>query len=211
MTGEDAAPVIHNGESCVQVGVVAEHVLHDVILELIVEEERIVWLKEDIGTVLVLCLLGLVTGHLTFLEGSLAHHAIAITAYLEVTAQRIDGLHADTIQTHGLLKSLRVVLTTSIQHGYGLDHLSLWDASPIVSDRNTQVVVNSHLDTVARFHLEFIDGVVDNLFQQHVDTIFGQGAVAQTTDIHTRTSTYMLHITQMTDVLVIILYLFLGG
>ena len=97
MTGENTATIIHDGESCVQVGIVAEHVLHDVILELIVEEERIVRLEEDIGAVLVLCLLRLVIGHLAFLKGGLAHHTVTITAHLEVTAQGIDGLYADAI------------------------------------------------------------------------------------------------------------------
>ena len=128
-----------------------------------------------------------------------------------MTAQGVDGLHTDTVQTHGLLERLGVVLTTGIQHRYRLDHLALRDATAIVADGDTQVIVDGHLDTVACLHLELVDGVVDDLFQQHVDTIFGQRAVAQTTDIHTWTGTHMLHITQMTDVLVIIPYLFLWG
>ena len=53
---EDAATVVHDGKSCVQVGVVAQHVFHDVVLEPIVLEELgiIVGLEIDIGTILVL-------------------------------------------------------------------------------------------------------------------------------------------------------------
>ena len=57
VTTENASPIIHNGQSCIQVGIVTQHVLHDVVVERILLEQRIVWLKKDIGTVLVLTVL----------------------------------------------------------------------------------------------------------------------------------------------------------
>ena len=208
MTREDATIVIHDGQSRIQIGIVTEHILHDVILELIVQEEGIIRLEEDVCAVLVLCVLCHVADHLTTGKDCLAHLTLAITVYLEMRTQGIDGFHTHTIQTDRLLKRLGVVLTTSIQHRYGLDQLSLRDASTIVAHGDTQVLVDIHLDTVARMHLELVDGVVDHLFQQHVDTVLRQGAVAQSADVHTRTGTHMFHITQVTNVLIVIPHLF---
>ena len=69
------------------------------------------------------------------------------------------------------------------------------------------IIFDIHLNTVASLHLELVDRVVDDFLQQHVDTVFWQRAIAQTSDIHTWTCTNMLHIRQMSDVIIIILYL----
>ena len=50
---ENAMPIIHNGKSCVQIGIVTEHFLHDIIMERVVLEERVVWFKVNIRTVFV--------------------------------------------------------------------------------------------------------------------------------------------------------------
>ena len=105
-TAEDAATIIHNGETGVQIGIVAKHVLHDVIVELIVLEQRIIGLEVDIGAVLVVSLLSNIVGELAFLKCGLAHHAITERVNLEVDTQRIDGLDTHTIQANRLLEGL---------------------------------------------------------------------------------------------------------
>ena len=174
MTGENAPVIIHNGKTCIQIGIVTEHILHDIILKLIVEEECVVGFEEDEGSIFILGILRDVTGHLTFLKGSLTDLSVAIAAYFEMGTQGIDGLHTHTVETHRLLESLGVVLTTSVQYGYSLNHLSLRDASAIVADRDAQIVLDGHLETVASLHLEFVDRVIDHLLQQHIDTILRQ-------------------------------------
>ena len=114
VAGEDAPTVIHDGQSDIQVGIVTEHVLHDVILELVVQEFRGVGLKVDIGAVLVLGRLRDIADQLAALEDSLAHLAVTVTAHLEMAAESVDGFHADTIQTNTLLESLRVELTAGV-------------------------------------------------------------------------------------------------
>ena len=121
--------------------------------------------------------------------------------------QRIDGLDTHTVQAHRLLESLRVVLTTSIQHTDGLDELALGDASSVVANGDTQVVVDIDFNAVACLHLELVDTVVYHLLQQYIDAVFGQRAVAQSADIHTRAGTDMFHIRQMADIVVRIFYL----
>ena len=174
MTGQDPPAVIHDGQARVQIGIVAEHVLHDVILELIMKEECVVGLEEDIGTILVLCTLSDITRHDASLKGSLAHLAVTIALHLEVGAQGVDGLHADTIQTHRLLEGLRIVFTTRIQHRYSLDQLSLRNTTPIVAHGNPQVLIDVHFNPVTGLHLKLVDGIVDDFLQQHVDAVFGQ-------------------------------------
>ena len=165
VTGEDATTIIHDGQACIQIGIVAEHILHDIILEAIVQEKRIVGLEEDVGAVLVLCGFRIVARDDTLLEGGLTHFSLAEAAHLKMGTQRIDSLHTDTVQTHRLLESLRVILTASVQDADGLNHLTLGDATPIVAYRHSQIVFDINLKAVAGLHLKLIDGVVDDFFQ----------------------------------------------
>ena len=57
MTRENTTTIVHDGQTRVQIGVVAQHVLHNVVLELIVLEQRVVGFKVDVRAVLVLRLL----------------------------------------------------------------------------------------------------------------------------------------------------------
>ena len=174
MTRQDATPVIHNGQTRIQVGVVAQHVLHDVVVEGVVLEQRVVRLEIDIGTILVLSVLSGIALQNAALESGATHLAVTIAGYLEMGTQRIDGLDTHTIQTYRLLEGLGVVLTTSIQYADRFDELTLRNATAIVTDRDTQVVVDSNLQTVASLHLEFVNRVVDDFFQQYINTVFWQ-------------------------------------
>ena len=79
------APVIHYDKSRVQISVVAEHCLHEIIVEMIVLEQLRVWFKEDVRAVLILCFLCTVVLKFTLLEHHRAHFAVSITACLEVS------------------------------------------------------------------------------------------------------------------------------
>ena len=47
---------------------------------------------------------------------------------------------------------------------------------------------------------------IDHLLQEHINTILRQVTIAQTTDVHTRTGTHMLHIAQVADIVICIFY-----
>ena len=121
-----------------------------------------------------------------------AHLTIAIGLDSEVLAQGIDGFHTHTVQTHRLLESLGVILTASVEHADGFYKLALWNATAIVSDRYPQVVFDIHLYALSGIHLKLVDRVVDDLFQQDIDAVFGQRAVAQSSDIHAWTQADVL-------------------
>ena len=77
MTAEDTATIVHDGETCIQISIVAEHRLHDVIMETVVLEKRIVWFEKDESTILILRLGSLVFQEITALENKMAHLAIS--------------------------------------------------------------------------------------------------------------------------------------
>ena len=125
---------------------------------------------------------------------------------IEVGTEGIDRLHTHTVQTDALLERLAVVLTAGIQHTYSLNELSLRNTTTIVAHADTQIVLDIDFQTGTCAHLEFIDRVVYHLLQEHINTIFWQISISQTTDVHTRTGAYMLHIAQVADVIIGILY-----
>ena len=84
MTGENAPVIIHNGKTCIQIGIVTEHILHDIILEPVVQEKCIVRLKKDECAVFVLRIFCYVTRHHTLLKGCPAHLSITIASDLEM-------------------------------------------------------------------------------------------------------------------------------
>ena len=206
MTAEDTATIVHDGETCIQISIVAEHRLHDVIMETVVLEERIVWFKKDESTILILRLGSIVFQEITTFENKMAHLAVAERLHLEMGTEGIDRFHTDTVQTDTLLERLAIVLTTGIQHADSLNELSLRNTTAIVADADTQIVLYIDFQTCSSPHLKLIDGVIDHLLQEHINTILRQVTITQTTDVHTRTGTHMLHIAQMADIVICIFY-----
>ena len=54
VTGQDTLTVIDNGQSCIQIGIVAEHGFHELRTETVVLKQQVIRFKENIGTVLFL-------------------------------------------------------------------------------------------------------------------------------------------------------------
>ena len=213
VAAEDAPSVVHDGQPGVQVGVVAQHRLHDIILEAIVFEHRVVGFEEYQCARLVGGCLRLVVLQLTTFEHHFPHLALAVGSCLEMGAQRIHRLHAHSVEAHALLKCLGVVFATRIEHVDRLDEFSLRYASAIVAHPHPEMVFDIYLNTFSGIHLELVDGVVDDLLQQHIDTVFGQRTVAQSADIHTGAFAHMLHIGEVHDIVFNIFWgeVFCGG
>ncbi len=108
MTGEDTSTIIHDGQSDIQIGIVAEHILHYLIMKLVVLEEFgiVVGLEEDVCAVLVLRVLRHIAGYNAFLESGPSDFAVTVAPYLKVRTQRINSFHTNTIQTYGFLEGL---------------------------------------------------------------------------------------------------------
>ena len=172
ITAEDASAVVHNDQSGIQVGIVTEHGLHEVIMEGVVLKERVIGLKEHKSTGFIGCSSRRITLQFSPLKGCGSHLSVTEALHLKTGAQRIDSLQTHAVQSDTLLESLRVVLTTGIQHAHSLDEFSLRDTTTIIAHRHPQVILDIYLDALAGIHLKLIDRVVDHLFQQYIDTIF---------------------------------------
>ena len=198
----DAPSVVHDGEPRVQIGVVAKHRLHKLLVELVVLEQRVVGTEVDVGSVLVLRVAGLVADELAFLEDEGSHFSLAVALHLEAGTEGVDGLHAHAVESYALLEGLGVVFSARVEHAHGLHELSLRDSAAVVAHAHGLVVFNVYLNPVAGVHLELIDTVVDDLLEQHVDSVFGQRAVAESADIHARSGAHVLHVGEVADVVV---------
>ena len=206
MTAEDAAAIVHDGKTGVQISIVAEHGFHDVVVEGIVLEEGVIRLKIDESTILIFSILGNIALQNTFLKLQMAHLSLAERLHLEMRAEGVHRLHTHSVQADTLLERLAVVLTTGIQHAHSLDKFTLRNTTTIVAHADPQMIFDINLQSGASPHLELIDRVIYHLFQEYVDSILRQVTITQTTNVHTRTSTYMLHITQVSDVVIGIFY-----
>ena len=108
------------------------------------------------------------------------------------------------------MKRLRVVFAARVEHAHGLYQLSLRNAAAVVAHGYAQVVFQIHLDTLAGLHLKLVDRVVNHLFQQYVNAVFGLCSVAKSADVHTRARANVLHVRQVPDVIVGVCRLVVG-
>ena len=178
VAAEDAATVVHDGQPGVEVGVVAQHGLHDLVVETVVLKQAVVGLKPDVGAGLVGGGLGGVGLQPPCLEGGRAHLSVAVGPHLEAGTQGIDGLHADAVESDALLEGLGVVFAAGVELADGFDELALRDAAAVVAHADAKIVLDVYLDALAGVHLKLVDGVVDDFLEQDVDAVFGQRTVA---------------------------------
>ena len=169
---EDAPAIVHDGQSGVQISIVAQHGFHEFIVEFIVLEQRVVGLKEDKCAALVLSRSSGIAHQFAALEDSRAHFAVAIGTHLEARAQEIDGLDAHAIHAHRFLEGLRIVFTAGIELADGLYHLFLRDAASIVAQRHAQIILDVDFYALALVHAELVDRIVDGFLEQHIDAVF---------------------------------------
>ena len=106
VAAQDAPSVIHDGKPRVEIGIVAEHGLDDVVVEGVVEKQRVIWLEVDICAVFVVGGLGGVGLQYTFLECCGAHLTVSERAYFEVRTERIDRFYAHSVESDALFERL---------------------------------------------------------------------------------------------------------
>ena len=104
------------------------------------------------------------------------------------SGQRIHRFSPDSIQTYGFLKCFAVVLRPSIDFRHNINHLSQWDTTAVITN-NDLTVRNFNLDGLSSPHDKFVNGVVQNLFQQDINTIVRGLSITQFSDVHSGTQT----------------------
>ena len=135
------------------------------MLELVTYKEAVIGFEEDVGTGLFVALLGDVPLQSALFKVSLSHLAVAVATYLKAATQGVDRLDAHTIQTYTLLKGLRIILTAGVQLADGLDQLALRNATAIISNSYTQVILDGDLDALTGPHLKLVDAIVHHLLK----------------------------------------------
>ena len=206
MTGKNLLPVIDEGQPRIEVSIVTEQGFHELMLELVAHKEGIVRLEEDVCASFFGGVFGHIADELAFLESRPTHLAVAEAGHLESAAEGIHRLDTDPVQSHALLERLGVILTARVELAHRLDELALRNASTVVADAHAEVVLDGHFDFLSGSHLELVDAVVHHLFQEDIDTVVVLLSVAQASDVHTGTDTDVLHVVQVTDVVVGVFY-----
>ena len=120
--------------------------------------------------------------------------------------ERIDRLHTHSVQTYTLLKCFGIIFSSGIQHADSFYQLADRNASSIITHADPQLVFHRDLYPFTCVHFKLIDTVINDFFQQDIDTVFHVRTITQFTDVHTRSRTDMFHIRQMTDVFLRIIY-----
>ena len=189
--GEDFLSVEMDGKPTVEVGVIPHHFFDILGKPAVVDEDRVVDDKggESTGT-LVGEFDGRLVGELSAGELSGFGLSVAETLHFEVGGKGVDGFHTHTVLTDGVGESLAVELAAGVDLGDAVHHLVERDAAAVVAHRH-DIVLDGDLDRFAMPLHKLVDGVVDDLFEEHVDTVVVGASVAQFADIHAGTEADM--------------------
>jgi hypothetical protein len=83
------------------------------------------------------------------------------------------------------LKHIVVVFGARIDLADTLDHFAERYTSPIVADRNLLfLLIELNINFIAVVHDEFIDRIVNDFLEHHIDPVICMGAISQPADIH---------------------------
>ena len=174
-------------------------------------EECIIGLEEDIRTVFLIGFLSDIAFQYAFFKYGASHFSVAERMCFETAGEGVHCLESHTVESYAFLECFGVVFTTRVEHRHSFYEFAQRDASSVVSDAGAQMVFYVYLNALAGIHLEFVDTVVNDLFEQHIDTVLCLTAVTQTTDIHAGSGAHMLHIGEVAYIFVAIRHSLTGS
>ena len=196
---EDAAPVVEDGKSCVEIGVVPKHVFDELTVELVVVEEFGVGFEEDVGSVFLLRVSFFVADEDTFLENGFVHFPLSAASCDELGREGVDSLETDAVHSDGGGEDGSVIFSACVEFGDGFHEFAERNASPVVTDFGTEIFVDVDFDAFAKPFVELVNAVVDAFLQQDVNAVFGVGTVAQASDVHAGAGADVFRVFQMTN------------
>ena len=182
--GDEFLAIVDEGETGVEVGIEAEAAGDEFFADGEVAEDFVVGNEVDEGAV------GFVGGFAliffdegTALEDGFGEFAFAIAANGEAGGEGIDGFGADAVEADAELEDVVVVLGAGVDGGDAVDEFAVGDAASVVADGD-DAVVDGDVDFFAVAHDVFVDGVIDDFFDEDVDAVVVVGAVADAPDVH---------------------------
>ena len=196
VAADDALSVVEDGQSGIEVGIVAEHVLDELRVEAVSDEECRVGFEGDERAVLLLGLSGFVVYEPTLFECGAVELAVTVGACGEFQCQGIDRLQSDAVQSDAGGILVVVVFSAGVEFRHRWNEASEWNATSVVTD-GRHALVDIDLDFPAETFVEFVDGVVDALLEEDVDAVFGLASVAKASDVHTRSEADMFHVVEV--------------
>ena len=196
VAADDALSVVKDGQSGIEVGIVAEHVLDEFRMETVSDEECRVRFEGDERAVLLLGLSGFVVDEPSLFECGAMEFAVTVGACGEFQCQGIDRLQSDTVQADAGGILVVVVFSAGVEFRYGRYEASEGDAAPVVA-YGCHAIVDVDLNFPAETFVEFVDGIVDALLEEDVDAVFGLASVAKASDVHTRSEADMFHVVEV--------------
>ena len=181
------------GQPFLEIGIVLNHRLHEVHVELVGAEHLAVGSENDQGAVLLGDgFLDAASGKLPAFVAGPGTPAVAERLYVELLGKGVDCLGSDSVQSDGFLEHLVVELASGVELAGGLHHRAERYPSPEVPDAHL-VVFYLDDDLLAESCREFVDAVVNDLFEEHVDSVPRVGTVPETADVHPRTPADVFH------------------
>ena len=102
---------------------------------------------------------------------------------LEVGREKVYGFGSHSVEAHGFLEDGGIVFSPGIHHRDAFHDLAQGNAPAVVAYRYG-AVLDGDVDALTLPHDKLVDGVVDDLLEQDVDTVVRRGSVAQFADVH---------------------------
>ena len=174
------------GEALLEVGVVLDHGFHKFHVEGIVVEHFLVRGEADEGAVLFIRGDNGGFQQVAACETCIGALAVAVGGHVEIHGHGVHGLGAHAVHAYALLEVGIVKLAAGVELGGGIHHFVERNAAAKVPHRHG-FILNGDIDPAAVAHGEFIDGVVDDFLQEHIDAVSLAVSIAKSADIHAGT------------------------
>ena len=201
--------VVIEDQTAVEERVVAQAVLEILLLPPVILEDLGVGDEADEGAVaLLIRLAALLLFLLALTEEPAFELAVAVADDLELRRQCVHCLVAHPVEPDRKLEDVVVVLAAGVDLGDAVDVLAEWNAAAVIAHRHLGTVALDG-DPFAVAHDELVDGVVDDLFEHHVDAVGGVRSVSNAPDVHAGAQPDVLESIQGLDSLFVVDDLFL--
>ena len=121
-----------------------------------------------------------------------------------VRLSREDGDKEESNSVTGQKDLIRDEFAAGVYIGCHLFHFTQRNAASIVAHHDFPLFCEGDVNAFSGTHVEFIYGVVNNLFDKYIYAIVGVGSVSELADIHAGTPADMLVPFQSLDGIVIV-------
>ena len=203
ISGVEFFAVIHDSQTGIKECIILQHRLDKLIAEFEILEQCVIRQKFDVCTVR---FFGWIDIRLFEYLAALILDSLSLTATECGDGKRsgkgVGGFDTDTVKADRLLERRRVILTAGVHLGRHIANLVQRNTATVVAYLNLPFFTDIDIYLLAAAHGKLIDRVIEHLFQNDIYTVIGMSAVAQLTDIHTRTLADMLFPIKRLDIVV---------